>query len=591
MFAAERASDVAHLKTALLNSWTTPSRELIASWVSEVEEAALVDDAIAGLLSDVECSSERSADFVVVGDYSAGKSSLIKRLLVELGEPLPESLNVRADATTNSVVWYDVGQFRLVDTPGFQSGRAGHDAKALEAVMDSALVIVVLHMNLLIGDTDLITGIANGTESAVPKLRRMLFLINRCDELGVDPQSSPRDFLNRRRRKHAELVGALKTHDIPVEAVQVHGLAGDPFGRVGARLDVAADDYAENREWDGIAPLVEVLSALTTHQREDAQATHKFDSIVSRLLRLNLNLHHDAAKARHEAESQASVLRALQAGVDEGRILEGSLKEEARRIVEPYAGEVLAELNATGPDDMHKVTEKVNAWWEDPAMQSDLDHYLASAGEKIDAWYEKHASIIGREFAAAQFDATQPAMDAIFDGPKSPPKGGPEAAVSGGANTMSNLARLLANRETILQIGHALGHKFRPWEAVKMTGRVAKIGPILSMVAVVADGASMVRGHLDRDQRSKTREDATAFVKKTQQLIVEGLLAGVDGEGPLRNLQSRIDDLNTTADSIRTYQQEIDGELALLRVRSSRLTSIIDHAVQIREGDDVEVDR
>ena len=36
-------------------------------------------------------------------------------------------------------------------------------------------------------------------------------------------------------------------------------VAGDPFGMVGDRRDVTAADYAQHRDWDGIAPLRETL--------------------------------------------------------------------------------------------------------------------------------------------------------------------------------------------------------------------------------------------------------------------------------------------------------------------------------------------
>ena len=88
---------------------------------------------------------------VVAGDYSAGKSSFIKRMFTEFGIEVPASLHIRADATTDDVHRYEMGRIDIVDTPGFQSRRPDHDDLALAGVRDAALVVVVLAMRIAFG--------------------------------------------------------------------------------------------------------------------------------------------------------------------------------------------------------------------------------------------------------------------------------------------------------------------------------------------------------------------------------------------------------------------------------------------------------
>ena len=164
----------------------------ISDWQQQATRAAESDEAFA-VVAAAAASRPRPA-VVVAGDYSAGKSSFIKRMVAEFGGEAPDSLHIRADATTEEVRRYPLGPVEIIDTPGFQSRRAGHDELALSGAREAALVIVLLHVNLLIGDTTALQTIAHGTSTAAGKWPRMLFVINRCDELGVDPLDSIASF-------------------------------------------------------------------------------------------------------------------------------------------------------------------------------------------------------------------------------------------------------------------------------------------------------------------------------------------------------------------------------------------------------------
>ena len=208
-----------------------------------------------------EAFSRPDSAIVVAGDYSAGKSSSIKRIFTEFNIEVPESLHIRADATTDEVRRYPTGRVDIVDTPGFQSRRAGHDELALSSTRGATPVIVVLHVNLLIGDSTALQTIANGTSTTVGKGPRILFIVNRGDELGVDPWDFTAESFHRRDRKLSELSASLHSRGLELSSGRIHGVAADPFGGVGAQMPVTAADYGANRLWDGITALVDPLRA------------------------------------------------------------------------------------------------------------------------------------------------------------------------------------------------------------------------------------------------------------------------------------------------------------------------------------------
>ena len=77
------------------------------------------------------------------------------------------------------------------------------------------------------------------------------------------PETAPRDYLNRCRRKEAELVSALAAHGLTVPPEQVFTVSADPFGLVGDRTHVTKDMYrGHNRSWDAVLSVVEPLLAI-----------------------------------------------------------------------------------------------------------------------------------------------------------------------------------------------------------------------------------------------------------------------------------------------------------------------------------------
>jgi signal recognition particle receptor subunit beta len=185
--------DAAVLRRAMQEAFTRPDSASVGAWLLQAANAAESGEAFTAV-TDAARTNVRPA-IVVAGDYSTGKSSFIKRIFTEFNIEVPESLHIRADATTDEVRRYPMGRVDIVDNPGFQSRRAGHDELALSGTRGATLVIVVLHVNLLIGDSTALQAIANGTSTTVGKGPRILFIVNRCDELGVDPLDSTAELL------------------------------------------------------------------------------------------------------------------------------------------------------------------------------------------------------------------------------------------------------------------------------------------------------------------------------------------------------------------------------------------------------------
>ncbi len=167
-------------------------------WLDEAESSLLLDPEAASEVESLAPILEAPARprVVVVGDYSSGKSSFIRRLLTDTGSGVPVDLAVGAQPKTTVSRTIPWAHGELVDTPGFQSSRGEHAERAQDALVGASLVIFLFHPNLVVGATRHLTRVLTGDakQGHPARLPRTLFIINRADELGVDPELDPEGF-------------------------------------------------------------------------------------------------------------------------------------------------------------------------------------------------------------------------------------------------------------------------------------------------------------------------------------------------------------------------------------------------------------
>nr|ABP45670.1 GTP-binding protein, HSR1-related protein [Mycolicibacterium gilvum PYR-GCK] len=570
--------DTDALRHAIREAFAHPETSAVHGWLRQAVEAAVADQAFIGV-TDLAAPLPRPA-VIVAGDYSAGKSSFIKRMFTEFGIDVPESLQIRADATTDEVRRYPMGSVDIVDTPGFQSRRAGHEELALAAVRDAALVVVVLHVNLLIGDTAALQAIANGTSTAAGKWPRMLFIVNRCDELGVDPLDSPAEFFNRRDRKLNELAAALQSREIFVDAAHIHGVAADPFGSVGAQYPVTAADYDANRAWDGIAALVDALRAWVDADLTRATTLAGFDKACSALLALREDTRTDITAYRDETGKHDSLIAALGICLEDADYLHRSLEHELDDVLTPSVIRAVSRIRAVALGDEKDLAEAIHSW-RSTETEDEVKRFMETAAAKVNDWSATHVSAISREEAAAGFDAH-------LNLPGADPGGGVGDAVGQAAGVAGSVAKfgaqlgkVLGNREAALQIGHFFGHKFKPWGAIKAGKAVGRVGVVLGVVAVAADGADWAyQANKARDWDSK-RDAAVEQVESDKHHAIQQLLAEPDG--PWAYLNERAEQVRLLRGQYQERQRAAQQEAERLEGRLEATAELITAAQELRE--------
>lgn len=195
----------------------------------------------------------------IFGSYDTGKSSLIRRILVDGGVPVPEWLTISGRHETfdiNQVAWAGC---ILRDSPGLAVGAddvrgKSNTALACEAISTTDVAIITVTPQLATGERDMLMQIIDGGWTA----EGLWLVISRFDEAGIDPDDDLEGYRQLAHRKIEELRDSLEVSaDFPVHVVS------QDFAQIaGASRDVAPDIWDDSRAWDGMDALAHDLACV-----------------------------------------------------------------------------------------------------------------------------------------------------------------------------------------------------------------------------------------------------------------------------------------------------------------------------------------
>ena len=454
---------------------------------------------------DALASADRPR-LIVAGDYSAGKSSFVKRLLVESGAPVPDTLGIAAHPTTDRVSHFACGGWDLVDTPGFQSGTDAHAAEAHRALVGASVVLLLLNPNLVVGDPEDLRSVLLGDPATgrVGKLKRTVFVINRADELGVDPFDDMDAYEQLCARKELELTQAISalTGATPGTVLCV---AGDPFGMVGDRRDVAAADYAQHRDWDGIAPLKETLLDPQGDLLRHGVDVMVLEAGAAQLGQIVARRREELATARQRLTQQRRLQLDLEACVTGGEAITGSARDELAARFVGFVSDLYDDIEATSDAKTRNARiERLEHWSEDDEFQQLYAEWVANVERKLEAWKRSTADRVERRVHSASFAAAFPSLEGAIDlGHLAAPEGPGATGVARqtGKQAVHGVSKVY--REVVTDIAHRFGHKFQPWGATKLTNKIQFAGRAGGVAFAAWDTYQLVKSLQDESKAQR----------------------------------------------------------------------------------------
>lgn len=514
---------------ALRNAGRCASGADADAWLKRARQRLANDPE--GLMCLGELEAFRTAPPVIclVGDYSTGKSSLCRRLFCELDLSVPDGLDVRAAPTTTTARTYPLGPFVLMDTPGFQSGREAHTKEALRAVPEASSILYLLQPNIVSGDWRGIDDVLCGDldRGMAPKLGRAVFIINRADELGVDPIEAPEEFRRLCAAKVTELVQALASRGARIPSERVFVMASDPYGGHSSNEPIGREDFVSFEAWDGLRSFA---SAMRSLQNDPASVREGvvLDVGVARIHRLAV-----AARSRRDAiAEECTQFRRVASLLCDGSVEFERLSEKIARdlqgLIEGHAYGVMEEaLSAVTDEQIRAYAIQLDAWWDDPTFRSEVERWQKRCTRDIDALVARIEDRLRRRIGSREFRRAFPDLDESGLGIRSLLVHA-EPTSKKVASAASKTGTILkgTSKEAVKKVARWVGYRFAPWGATKLTRFLRASGNVLAGIGIALDVSAWLREVRAETDREASRQRAVQYVRRSGAEIAAKLLDG-----------------------------------------------------------------
>ncbi|MBN4050252.1 50S ribosome-binding GTPase [Desulfobulbus sp. AH-315-M07] len=440
----------------------------------------------------------RTLRLAVAGEYSVGKSSIIRALT-------GAEVDVAAGSTTQVVTTYLWEGIELVDMPGTLSGQFHNDKLAIEAVAEAGLVLFVV-TNELFNEHTLPFFRRAATQLA--KKNQMLLVVNKFDRFHLGD------------RTEEEGIAFIT----PTLAGQIAPLSIEPFGPVvvSAKDFIRAVDEVEpnkRQQWiddSRINSLVTAINRFTAESGmlgESARPAQQLIAIIHEAKAGALSPGNYMFRAEAYLRRRKFALRESRSFA---RTRLANLRDQVRARVVACAQPVVAAIEeGRDPEDVAVVWASVNERVEDVVreagdeirelvdeLEQDIEERFAEVNTSPLA--EKLRRDLGAQLQPVEFGK--------------PPEKIPDAvrqgilrALKGGAKVMAkNPAEVAQALSTIYGF---FGGTFKPWRKARLGKLIGRAGKVLGPLLVVAEGYMKFRQELRRDANERIARELSWQVR------------------------------------------------------------------------------
>lgn len=546
-----------------LNIYSNKAEELRQETEATFEHLNLATDVLPATMQP----DDGAIKLVFVGQYSAGKSSIIKMISgieTEIG----------AGITTQESHVYKWNDLEIIDTPGIETGlRADHDEITYDQISKAALLVFVVtnegfdsHMG------------EHFRKLAINQKRgsNMVLIINKMDRAPEGNSANQQQII---RDDICKVLAPmtpeqLYTSFISTQSYEEYLMEEDE--------EIKAELLAESGREELIANLnafvqsrqvtAKIERPLYTLQEavrnvsvtDDINMLNDAESLLLRKQRILQNGQADAEEEINDLtmECQQDIIELgreaasyLKPGVSEEE-LEASLNESGRRA-EQLVQECLRGIERT----FGRLANTV---------KTEMDTEMASTSVQ---------KIFGRNNMPVPAERTtdSPRESAGFDGAAGAELGANLTSAWNIANTGLKSFAGTAMHEGILSAGKFFGIKFRPWEAVGFAKSAAVFGAVLSVAGVLLAIWGKFKSDEERRQKEQelqeAKEEIKAQYKENANNIYGDIMRNVR-EKLAESVGKELDDVADNLQQIAEERQKKEACMAVLEKLSEKIDKL-----------------
>ena len=507
-----------------------------------------------------EYQQQKQLSIAFIGQYNAGKSTLIKALTGD------ESVRISAEICTDKVTEYAWQDVLLLDTPGIYAGNTEHDDITLERISKCDLLVFVVTNELFNPQgAEFFQTVANQMQ----RVGQMVLVVNKMSRESGSPQ---------------DLLSTITQVIEPYYPQQFYTCFIDADSSLKSQ-DPKYIKYQQSLQTkSNFNDFLDSLQKLIQKNELSAKLVTPLHRAVDTLEK-SLNFLSTGDKTtrdlleilrRKKNIIQASQTRARNAYRSEL----AKLKHEVIMLDEKIAS--MIDGHHTKEDievEIEKVTKEITTLSEKiiGKIQAHLQEELINLQNKLEELQNSPlGKTIAREITINLVDGKR------INDPNIPDKFGKSILEKQGGKILEELGKLSSkvSRDLVYNIGKFLGFKFKPWGAVNGAKFIKGLGPFIAGAGVLFDAAMIAKEEYDdqenqrqlRNARNQVREEFRKLAEKMvkdYELNIEEAITFYDEE--LNDIEAKEKDLRSFDQSkheiltqIENKRQEIKQEIKQL---------------------------
>lgn len=549
-----------------ISDWTHKSELLLKNVKDVFEQIGYNESSLPTTVFDVE----KPISIVFVGQYSAGKSTIIKALTgikdIETGEGIKT-------LKTHSYNWNGI---EVVDTPGINTTiRPDHDDISYRAIAKADMLVYVVTEELF---DDYVGQNFRKLLLEKDKAPEMILVVNKMADIGnteenriirlkdmekVTTPYTPADL--RTVFVDAESYIDSLTEEDPEIAEELKGRSN--YDQLVETLNTfVADKGIPSRLTTVLYKLFEVLQGAIPHY-QSSTGDEDVDAVEEHMLRERHII--SQTSWRIESAVRAIYERAASEIRDKGR----SIANDIYDCSDESAAETMLEKAYGEVDTISARCEK--------EVVAKIEELATDCQTQLDEFYNSDFSSSLRFRLDKRKDGGNAIINQVLKADWLSQGSSKIIANTTGTNAAANGLKAFSGstaHDWVLNIGHYFGHKFRPWEAVKWVKKINIAGKALGVFGVVFSWGMQAKEDIDEDRRNReiraNREKLRAcFNDAANRLVVHYNNAMNDLLND--NYRKRIDDIDEKVLGIRSTRKDKSDAYNLLEATQNECKQLI----------------
>lgn len=477
------------------------SSELKMRTIQALEKANLEFDTIKLLNTENE-----PIRLVFAGQYSAGKSSIMKMLTGR------DDIAIGAGITTQKAHTYDWNGLQVVDTPGIHTQlRHDHDEISYRAIAGADMLVFVVtnelfdahlaqHFRKLAIDHD--------------KAGEMILVVNKMERTSEGNTIEQQQII---REDLEKVIAPYKPEDLNLCFLDAESYL-ESIDERDSDPEIADELLMRSGYTDFIATLNNFVSEKSITSRLTTKLYLMEDALQKGILALEPKYEDDDINALEEHFMQ------------QRHILVDARYRLQREVKDIFSG-AASEIRELGLNSANLISEGCNQEVVEVELSTAIDkvnRIIDSSQHEAKEIIETRLKEIEREFDIVEnsefskelkarltmkFDKLPQNIKNILNGAGKGMQNAGKAVINNAYKAGANGGLKLANfsgsnvHNIVLKVGHAIGYKFKPWQAIKITKGVAIAGQAFAALGVVFSIGMQIKSDSDEEKMRNQLKD------------------------------------------------------------------------------------